>query len=269
MKHTLSIVVPCYNEEKVVRIFYEAVNEAMRELKDVELEFVFVDDGSRDGTLGVMQKLHAKDKRVHFVSFSRNFGKEGALLAGLEHATGDFVVTMDVDLQDPPSMLPEMYQYVASGEYDSVGTRRVNRIGEPPIRSFFARMFYRIINRMSRLEMVDGARDFRLMSRQVVDAVLSLREYSRYSKGIYSFVGFKTKWLEFENVKRVAGETHWSFWKLFFYALDGICAFSTVPLAFPAVAGIICGLVSFGFLIAIIVSCIASGAAAAWMCGGR
>ena len=244
MKKILSVVVPCYNEEAVLPVFYQEVTKiATRMEKEVEFEFVFVDDGSSDGTLAEIEKLAASDKRVRFVSFSRNFGKEAGLLAGLEYAKGDFVATMDADLQDPPSLLPRMYDYVRDGEYDCVGTRRVNRAGEPPIRSFFARIFYKLINKMSKIEMVDGARDFRLMSRQMVNAIISMPEYNRYSKGLFSFVGFKTKWLEYENVERKKGETKWSFWKLFLYSLDGITAFSTVPLAVASFMGVLfCGL---------------------------
>lgn len=260
MKKILSVVVPCYNEEAVLPVFYQEVTKiATRMEKEVEFEFVFVDDGSSDGTLAEIEKLAASDKRVRFVSFSRNFGKEAGLLAGLEYAKGDFVATMDADLQDPPSLLPRMYDYVRDGEYDCVGTRRVNRVGEPPIRSFFARIFYKLINKMSRIEMVDGARDFRLMSRRMVNAIISMPEYNRYSKGLFSFVGFKTKWLEYENVQRAAGETHWSFWKLFVYAIDGICAFSTVPLVVAAVLGLVFCLVAFIMVIIIVVKTIIYG----------
>lgn len=260
MKRLISVVVPCYNEEPVLDKFYEAVNGVSQAMADeVNFEFVFVDDGSSDGTLAVIEDLAAKDPRVRFVSFSRNFGKEAGLLAGLEYAKGDFVATMDADLQDPPSLLPEMYNYVKNGEYDCVGTRRVNRKGEPPIRSFFARRFYKIINRMSKIEMVDGARDFRLMSRQMVNAIISMPEYSRYSKGLFSFVGFKTKWIEYENIQRAAGETHWSFWKLFVYAIDGICAFSTTPLVLAAVLGVLICFIAFIMVIVIIVKTLAFG----------
>lgn len=260
MKKILSVVVPCYNEEAVLPVFYQEVTKIATQMeKEVEFEFVFVDDGSSDGTLAEIEKLAASDKRVRFVSFSRNFGKEAGLLAGLEYAKGDFVATMDADLQDPPSLLPRMYDYVRDGEYDCVGTRRVNRAGEPPIRSFFARIFYKLINKMSKIEMVDGARDFRLMSRQMVNAIISMPEYNRYSKGLFSFVGFKTKWLEYENVQRAAGETHWSFWKLFVYAIDGICAFSTVPLVVAAVLGLVFCLVAFIMVIIIVVKTIIYG----------
>lgn len=259
MRKLISIVVPCYNEELALKSFYDAVNKVSQEMADVNFEFVFVDDGSRDGTMHEIEKLRAKDERVKFVSFSRNFGKEAALLAGLDYAQGDYVATMDADLQDPPALLPEMYASVKSGEYDCVATRRVSREGEPPIRSFFARMFYRLINRMSKIEMVDGARDYRLMTRQMVDAIISMREYNRYSKGLFSFVGFKTKWIEYKNVQRVAGETHWSFWKLFVYAIDGICAFSTVPLVMAAVLGMIFCLMAFVLIVIIVVKTLIYG----------
>lgn len=230
----LSIVVPCYNEEEAVPIFYRETLKAVESLKDeLEIEFCFVDDGSRDGTLKSIKKLCDMDERVHFVSFSRNFGKEAGLYAGLQAAKGDYVATMDVDLQDPPRMLPEMYKIIKDSvgeeDYDCVATRRVTRKGEPPIRSFFARMFYRLINKMSDTEIVDGARDYRFMSRKMVDAILQDQEYNRFTKGIYSWVGFRTKWLEFENVERSVGETKWSFWKLFLYSIDGILAYSTMP----------------------------------------
>lgn len=221
----LSIIVPCYNEEESVPLFYEETikQEAFFHAKDVEFEFIFVNDGSRDGTVAAVRALHERDKRVHLVSFSRNFGKESAIIAGLEKATGDFTVLMDADLQDPPAILPEMYGYIEDG-YDSVATRRVDRKGEPPIRSFFARRFYGLMRKISKTEIVDGARDYRLMTRQVTDAILSMKEYNRFSKGIFGWVGYDTKWIEYENVQRAAGETKWSFWKLFLYSLDGISA---------------------------------------------
>lgn len=259
MKKLISIVVPCYNEESAIKIFYQEINRISKEMSGVNFEFVFVDDGSSDQTLLEMEKLHRRDQRVRFVSFSRNFGKEAALLAGLEYAKGDYVATMDVDLQDPPSLLPEMYEAVASGKYDCAGARRVSRKGEPPIRSFFARVYYWIINRLSKVEMLDGVRDFRFMTRQMVDAVLSMREYNRYSKGIFSFVGFRTKWIEFEHIDRSAGETHWSFWKLFVYGIEAICAFSTVPLVISAVLGLLFCLVAFVMIIVIIVKTLAFG----------
>lgn len=258
-KKLISIVVPCYNEALALQPFYQAINKVSQEMATVEFEFIFVDDGSRDETLSGIKKLRQHDKRVKYVSFSRNFGKEAALLAGLDYSAGDYVVVMDADLQDPPELLPKMYAEVETGEYDCVGTRRVNRAGEPPIRSFFARIFYRLINKMSKVEMVDGARDFRLMTRQMVDAIISMREYNRYSKGLFSFVGFKTKWVEYQNVKRVAGETHWSFWKLFVYAIDGICAFSTVPLVISAVLGLLFCIAAFIMIIVIVVKTLMYG----------
>lgn len=229
---------PCYNEEKSIPFFYaETVKqETFFHEKDVEFEFIFVDDGSKDGTIDAVRALRDKDDRVHLVSFSRNFGKEAAIIAGLEKASGDYTVLMDADLQDPPAILPEMYRYIEEG-YDSVATRRVDRKGEPPIRSFFARRFYGLMRKISKTEIVDGARDYRLMTRQVTDAILAMREYNRFSKGIFGWVGFRTKWIEYENVQRVAGETKWSFWKLFLYSLDGIMAFSTAPLSIASVFG--------------------------------
>lgn len=247
----LSVVVPCYNEEKALPFFYEEIiriSAALKEKYGLETEYWFVDDGSRDGTLASVKKLHAEDRRVHYVSFSRNFGKEAAIYAGLEAARGDYVTLMDADLQDPPELLPEMFEAV-TGSFDCAATRRVDRKGEPPVRSFFARCFYRLINRISKTEIVDGARDFRLMTRQMVDAILSMSEINRFSKGIFGWVGFKTKWIEFENVERVAGETKWSFWRLFLYSIDGIVAFSTAPLAIASIAGILfCGLAFLALL---------------------
>ena len=224
----------------------------------MEFEFVFVNDGSRDKTVEQIRKLHEKDERVHLVSFSRNFGKEAAIVAGFEKAKGDIVVLMDADLQDPPALLPEMYQNIESG-YDSVATRRVDRKGEPPIRSWFARRFYGLMRKISKTDIVDGARDYRMMTRQVVDAILSMREYNRFSKGIFGWVGFNTKWLEYENIQRAAGETKWSFWKLFLYSLDGIMAFSTVPLSIASFLGIIFCVIAFAFLIFIFVRALAFG----------
>ena len=255
----LSIVVPCYNEQEAAPIFYDTVHGMEDKLSSVELEFIFVDDGSKDGTLDVLRGLHARDERVHYVSFSRNFGKEAGIYAGLEKSTGDYVVIMDVDLQDPPAMLPEMLSYIESGEYERVATRRVDRKGEPPIRSWFARKFYKLMNKISSADIVDGARDYQMMTRKVVDAILSMGEYNRFSKGIFGWVGFKSKWLEFENVERVAGETKWSFWKLFIYAIDGIVAFSTAPLIMASVFGVIMCLVAFIFILVIIVKTLILG----------
>ena len=243
----ISIVVPCFNEEESIPLFYAALEKEREFLVNADIEYIFVNDGSNDNTLNVLRSLAKEDKeRVKFISFSRNFGKEAGLYAGLQQATGDYVAVMDVDLQDPPEMLPEMLQIIREEEYDCVGTRRVSRDGEPPIRSFFARQFYRIINNISETEIVDGARDYRLMTRQMVNAILSMEEYNRFSKGIFSWVGFDTKYLEYKNQERVAGETSWSFWSLFKYSLDGIVAFSELPLAFASFVGF------FSFLAAMI-----------------
>ncbi len=241
MSETISIIVPSYNEEKSIPFFYEAICAEREKFKqiDVELELIFVDDGSKDRTLDVVKELHGRDGQVHYISFSRNFGKEAGIYAGLEHATGDYLVLMDADLQDPPSYLMEMYKAIKEEGYDSVATRRVDRKGEPVIRSFFARQFYKLMNQISNTEIVDGARDYRLMTRQMADAILSMKEYNRFTKGIYGWVGFRTKWLEYQNVERVAGETKWSFWKLFKYSLEGIMAFSTAPLAIASWAGVL------------------------------
>ena len=259
MKKLLSIVVSCYNEELAIPLFYKEVKKMIEKMDYLDFEIVFVDDGSKDKTLEILKKLAKKDKQVKYVSFSRNFGKEAAMYAGLEYSKGDYVTLMDADLQDPPALLKQMYDAIKNEGYDSVGTRRVTRKGEPPIRSFFARMFYKIINKMSDIEMVDGARDYRLMKRQVVDAIISLKEYNRYSKGLFSFVGFDTKWIEYENVERVAGETKWSFWKLFKYALEGITAFSTTPLIFSSIIGLIFCIVAFIAIIFIIVKTLVYG----------
>ena len=257
----ISVVVSCYNEEKALPLFYEEMERVRKQDFEgiVDFEYIFVNDGSKDKTLDIMRMLRAKDRKVRYVSFSRNFGKEAAMLAGLEASKGDYVTLMDADLQDPPVLLKQMYNAIVNEGYDSVGTRRVTRKGEPPIRSFFARMFYKIINKMSDIEMVDGARDYRLMKRQVVDAIISLKEYNRYSKGLFSFVGFNTKWIEYENVERVAGETKWSFWKLFKYALEGITAFSTTPLILSSVLGVIFCIVAFIAIIFIIVKTLVYG----------
>lgn len=254
----ISIIVPCYNEEEALPLFYKEINK-VSEAMDEEFEFIFVNDGSKDKTLEVIKNLSTLDKRCKYINFSRNFGKEAAMYAGLELSTGNYITLMDADLQDPPSLLPKMLKLIKEEGYDSVGTRRVTRKGEPPIRSFFARMFYKIINKMSKVEMVDGARDYRLMTRQMTDAIINLKEYNRYSKGLFSFVGFNTKWLEYENVQRVAGETKWSFWKLFLYAIDGIVAFTTAPLTIAAIMGLIFCLIAFIMIIVIIVKTIAFG----------
>lgn len=250
----LSVIVPCYNEEENVPFFYEEFikNDPFFKEKEIDWELVYVDDGSKDGTAAEAKKLHQKDGRVHLLSFSRNFGKEAAMYAGLNRAKGDYVVLMDADLQDPPSLLPEMLSYMEQG-YDSVATRRVSRKGEPPIRSFFARMFYRLMKRISKTEIMDGARDYRMMTRQMVDAILEMKEYNRFTKGIFGWVGFQTKWLEYENVERKKGETKWSFWKLLLYSIEGITAFSTVPLSFAAVMGVLFCVLAFILILFIVI----------------
>lgn len=250
----LSVVVPCYNEEENIRDFYDELfrNAPFFKEKEIEVELLYIDDGSKDRTVEEVKKLCREDARVHLRSLSRNFGKEAAIYAGLQKSKGDYVVLMDVDLQDPPSLLPEMYGYIEQG-YDSVATRRVTRKGEPPVRSFFARMFYRIMNKISKTEIVDGARDYRLMSRQVVDAILAMTEYNRFTKGIFGWVGYETKWMEYENIERRKGETKWSFWKLFAYSLEGITAFSTVPLTIAALIGALFCMLAFAMIIIIIV----------------
>ena len=250
----LTVICPCYNEEESIGLFYQEVckNRANFKEKNVELEFLFVDDGSTDGTLKRIKELREQDAGIHYVSFTRNFGKEAAMYAGLEHAKGDFVVIMDVDLQDPPRLLPEMFSCLEEG-YESVATRRVNRKGEPVIRSFFARMFYGLMRKISKTEFVDGARDYRLMTRKMVNALLSMGEYNRFTKGMYGWVGFRTKWIEYENVERAKGETKWSFWKLFAYSVEGITAFSTVPLTIAAFVGALFCVLAFIMIIFIIV----------------
>lgn len=257
----LSVVVPCYNEEETVADFYAEFikNKEFFDNHDLDYEVIYIDDGSKDRTVEEIKMLHEQDEKVHMVSFSRNFGKEAAMFAGFQHAKGDYVVTMDVDLQDPPALLPEMFKAIWEEGYDSVATRRFTRKGEPPIRSFFARMFYRLINKMSKTEIVDGARDYRLMTRQVVDAILSMKEYNRFTKGIYGWVGFKTKWLAYENVERQKGTTKWNFWKLLLYALEGIVGFSTAPLAFASVMGILFCVVAFIMILIIIIKTLILG----------
>lgn len=250
----ISIIVSCYNEEESIPFFYEEIQRVANEdFKGIEFEYIFVDDGSKDKTLKVLRDLSKKNKKVRYISFSRNFGKEAAMFAGLEVSTGDYITLMDADLQDPPSLLRKMYDLLLSDEeLDSVGTRRVTRKGEPAIRSFFSRMFYRIINKISDIEMVDGARDYRLMTRQVVNSIIELKEYNRYSKGLFTFVGYNTKWIEYENVERVAGETKWSFWKLFKYAMEGITAFSVFPLIISSLIGLLFCLIAFVLIVVII-----------------
>lgn len=256
----LSIIVPCYNEEENVSCFYEELmkNVSFFSQKELDVEILYVDDGSKDQTVAEVKKLRKTDERVHLLSFSRNFGKEAAMYAGLQKSKGDYVVIMDVDLQDPPSLLPRMYEAIEEG-YDSAATRRVSRKGEPPIRSLFARLFYRMMKKISRTEIMDGARDYRMMTRRMVDAILEMQEYNRFTKGIFGWVGFETKWIAFENVERRKGETKWSFWKLFIYSIDGITAFSTVPLSIAAVVGVLFCILAFVMILFIIVRTLAFG----------
>ncbi|MDK6805615.1 glycosyltransferase family 2 protein [Aerococcus sp. UMB1112A] len=251
---TISLIVPCFNEEEAINLFYQAVENIRPQFPShIELEYVFVDDGSSDHTRDILADLARQDQRVHYLSFSRNFGKEAGIYAGLQHAKGDYVAIMDVDLQDPPELLPEMYTIIQDQAYDCVGTRRVSREGEPPIRSFFANLYYRLMQHISKTEIVSGARDFRLMTRQMVNAILEMTEYNRFSKGIFAWVGFKTKYLEYENIERSAGQTSWSFWSLFTYSIDGIVAFSEVPLDIISILGF------FSFLAAILLAIFFAG----------
>ncbi len=248
MSELISIIVPCYNEETSLPHFYEEIakqSSLMQDKYGVTFEYIFVDDGSKDNTIGVLKEYAKKDERVKYISFSRNFGKEAAMFAGLQHSRGDMSAIMDADLQDPPYMLSAMYESIVQDGYDCVATRRTNRKGEPKVRSFFARRFYKLINKISKADIADGARDYRLMTRQVIDSILELGEYNRFSKGIFGWVGFNTKWLEFENTERIAGETKWSFWGLFLYSLDGIVAFSTAPLAIASIIGLIFCVIAF------------------------
>lgn len=249
----ISIIIPCYNEELSIPLFYDEIDKIMGIMKDCKFEIIFVDDGSKDNTLNIIKSIVKKDKRVRYISFSRNFGKEAAMYAGLKATTGDFVSLMDSDLQDPPSLLPEMYRLIVEDGYDQVGAKRISRTGEPKIRSFFAKKFYKLINKLNdRIEIVDGARDFRLMKKVVADAILSLQERERFTKGIFSYVGFKTKWLEYENINRAAGSTKWSFKELFIYAIDGIISFTTKPLSLPIVFGLLNLLISLIMFIILI-----------------
>ncbi|MCR5529519.1 MAG: glycosyltransferase family 2 protein [Saccharofermentans sp.] len=245
----ISLIVPCYNEEESLPILYEALCDVREQVKDKEFEFIFINDGSRDKTSSVIKEIAAKDRGVRYTIFSRNFGKEAAMFAGLQKAKGDYVAIMDADMQDPPALIPSMVEALDKDEADIVAARRVTRKGEPPIRSFFARAFYRLINKMVDVEIADGARDFRLMKRCVVDAILELDERQRFSKGIFAWVGFRTKWVEHENVERVAGETKWNFWKLFAYAIDGIVAFTTAPLRLATYTGFFFAAAAFLYII--------------------
>ena len=255
----ISVIVPCFNEEDSLPFFYEEINKVSNEMNEVSFEFLFVDDGSKDRSLSILKEYAFKDERVKYISFSRNFGKEAAIYAGLKNSCGDYVVIMDADLQDPPALLPEMYQVVSEEGYDSAATRRVSRKGEPPVRSFFARLFYKIMNRISDADIMDGARDYRLMNRKMVDAILSMCEYNRFSKGIFGWIGFDTKWIEYENVERVAGETKWSFWKLFKYSIEGITAFSIEPLQIASVFGVLFSFIALIMIIVIIVRTLVFG----------
>ena len=259
VKEKISIVVPCYNEEECIDKFYDELKKHINRIKNINYEVIFVNDGSKDKTLSLIKELSSKDESVKYISFSRNFGKEAAMYAGLKNSTGDYVAIMDADLQDPPSLLPEMLKALKEEGYDSVATRRFTRIGEPPIRSFFARMFYKIINKMSKTDIVDGARDYRLMKRKMVNAIIEMSEYNRFSKGIFGWVGFNTKWLAYENIERVAGKTKWSFWKLFLYSLEGIVAFSTMPLVLASLFGIIFLFIAFILIVIIIVKTLVFG----------
>ncbi len=266
-KKLISVVVPCYNEEEVLPLFYDEIIKVSDDMKaehsGLEFEFLFINDGSGDGTLALLRRLSERDDRVRYVSFSRNFGKEAGLFAGLENARGDYVVTLDADLQHPPRLIPQMYDYVRSGEYDCAATRRISREGEPKLLSFFSRMFYKIINGISQTQIIDGAQDFRFMTRQMVDAILSMPEYNRFSKGIFSWVGFETKYIEVNNTERAAGKTTWSFWKLLKYSIEGIMAFSTAPLALPIFLGIILLIAALALLVILIVRACAGNAGSA------
>lgn len=248
----ISIIVPCYNEQESLPFFWHEINKVADSMSQLEFEFLFVNDGSKDNTLSILKDMSSQDNRIKYISFSRNFGKESAIYSGLKYSSGDFVSIMDADLQDPPELLKEMYRAIVEEGFDCVATRRSNRDGEPRIRSFFARMFYKIINKISKTEIVDGARDFRLMTRQMVDSILEIVEYNRFSKGIFGWVGYETKWIEYKNVERVAGETKWSFWKLFLYSIEGIVAFSTVPLSIASITGFIFFVISIVMILVII-----------------
>ena len=259
----ISVIVPCYNEQETIHIFYNEINLLSQNMKE-DFEFIFVNDGSKDDTLKILKRLSIEDHRVKYISFSRNFGKEAAMYAGFTASTGDYIAVMDSDLQDPPHLLPDMLKYLQEG-YDCVATRRVTRKGEPPIRSFFARLFYKLINKISNVDIVDGARDFRLMTAKMKDAILSLKEYNRFSKGIFGWVGFNTKWLEYENIQRVAGETKWNFWKLFLYSIDGIVAFSTAPLILSSLFGILfCHLAAIMIAVIIVKTLIFNDPVSGW-----
>lgn len=256
---TITVVVPCYNEAEAIPLFYQEICRVSDLMSDFDFEYLFVNDGSKDATLQQIKALAQTDRRVKYISLSRNFGKESAMYAGFRYASGEYVVVMDADLQDPPSLLPEMMRGIRDEGYDCVATRRATRKGEPPLRSFFARLFYKLIRKLSKTEIVDGARDYRLLTRQYVDSLLELGEYNRFSKGLFGWCGFETKWIEFENVERAAGETKWSFWKLFLYSIDGIVAFSTVPLVIAALMGLLFCFLAFVFLAVIFIRALIFG----------
>ena len=258
-KQIISIIVPCYNEESTLPVLYRELERITGEMSSFAFEYLLVNDGSSDRTFSMLQEMAEKDEKVKYISFSRNFGKEAALFAGLSNAKGDYVATMDADMQDPPSLLPEMVTFLETGEYDNVATRRVNRIGEPPIRSFFARCFYKLMHHLSDIELMDGARDYRLMRREMVDSILAVGEYNRFSKGIYAWVGYKTKWIAYENVERSAGETKWSFWKLLHYSIDGIVNFSNVPITISSYLGLILTVISFLAIVFVVIRALVFG----------
>lgn len=259
MKKLISIIIPCYNEEESLPLLYEALKEVMGQMESYRFEVLFIDDGSKDNTMLVLNRIAVEDSRMKFISFSRNFGKEAAMYAGFRNAKGDYVAVMDADMQDPPSLLPEMVSYLEDEDYDSVATRRVTRDGEPKIRSFCARMFYKIINKISDADVVDGARDFRLMKRNMVDSICQMSEYNRFSKGIFGWLGFKTKWLPYKNVNRIAGETKWNFWKLLKYSFEGIVNFSQVPLVISSWIGLILTVVSIVAIMFVVIRKIVFG----------
>ena len=257
-KKLITVVVPCYNEQEVLPLFHEEILRVSDEMTEnhpyLEFEFLFINDGSRDKTLEILREYSKQDSRFRYVSFSRNFGKEAGMLAGLENSKGDYVVIMDADLQHPPKLMSEMYEYVSSGDYDCAGTRRVSRKGEPKLLSFFSRSFYKVINKISQIQIVDGAQDYRFMTRQMVNAILDMPEYNRFSKGIFSWVGFRTKYIEIENTERAAGKTTWNFWKLFMYSLEGIFAFSTAPLALSVVISMLMFILAIVFIIIAVIN---------------
>lgn len=264
-KECISIVIPCYNEGELLLVLHNKLCEIAQLMPEVDFEYIFVDDGSKDNTVSTIKSLYEKDSRVRYLSFSRNFGKEAAMLSGMQMSKGDYVAIIDADMQDPPTMIPEMYKGIKEEGYDCVAARRVNRIGEPKLRSFFARQFYKIMRILSKTDIVDGARDFRLMTRQMTDAILSVGEYNRFSKGIFSWVGFNTKWLEYENIERAGGESKWSFWKLFLYSIDGIVAFSTAPLALSSLLGILFCIIAFiSIVVTIVRQLVWGGSAYGW-----